>query len=242
MRVFYGTDVGLVRASNQDCVNGGVFDDGAAWAVVCDGMGGANGGEYASSQAVAVISAELSSGYQNGMTGRQIHELIYDAIDKANGVVYNESQRDAALAGMGTTVVAAIVCDGDLYIAHAGDSRAYVISEGHLSRITKDHSMVQEMVDLGQITESEAENHPRKNVITRALGVCSYIDVDFNDVRIGDNDIVLLCSDGLSNCVSAADISKTAVEVSPEELPQKYIALACDNGGTDNISAVIICR
>lgn len=242
MRIFYETDVGLVRSCNQDCARGGVFGDGSVWAVLCDGMGGANGGEYASLKAVDVISEQLEHGYRSGMSGSKLHELMQNAIEEANRAVYDAAIIDTALAGMGTTVVVTIVCGGSAYIAHAGDSRAYIISGSRIRQITKDHSIVQEMVDYGLITEDEAQDHPRKNIITRALGVYRVIDIDFNDVELENDEMLLMCSDGLSNTVASDEMMRTAAEVPAEELPAAYIKKACENGGSDNITAVVICR
>lgn len=242
MRIFFSTDVGLVRKSNQDSVGGGVFDDGTIWAVLCDGMGGSNGGEYASSKAVEVIGSHIKEKYRSGLDDTELCLLLQASIANANAAVYRQACCDERLTGMGTTVVAALVCGGVIYIAHAGDSRAYLINSGTIRQITKDHSMVQEMVDMGQITAEEAEHHPRKNIITRALGVYDTIEVDFNEVRLGEGDMILLCSDGLSNCVSAQKLAEAAQTTDPEQLPLAYIDMANAGGGSDNITALIICE
>ena len=171
MKIASKTDIGKVRNTNQDSYAAGEMLDGTAWAVVCDGMGGANGGNIASANAVKIISEYISSSYHEEMGSNSIKTLLQSALYGANVRLYDMSKTIESLNGMGTTVVSAIISNGIAHIAHAGDSRAYLIHEGKLSQITKDHSIVQSMVDKGQITPEEAKNHPNKNVITRALGV-----------------------------------------------------------------------
>ena len=240
MRIISATDTGLVRSSNQDSLASGTFPDGAVWACVCDGMGGSNGGEYASSKAVEVIERQLCAGYKNGMHGSRLRTLMDRAVQAANIEVYTTALDDPSLFGMGTTVVAAIVSGGTVYTAHAGDSRAYRISGGRLVQLTVDHSMVQELVDSGRLTPEQAKNHPRKNIITRALGIYGAVELDYTESPFGSGDKLLLCSDGLSNYVEPEGIIELAAECPAEELADIYIKEACANGGGDNVTAVII--
>ncbi|MBE6760040.1 MAG: Stp1/IreP family PP2C-type Ser/Thr phosphatase [Ruminococcaceae bacterium] len=239
MRIFYRTDTGRVRSSNQDSAACGEFD-GGCWGVVCDGMGGTNGGDIASSIAVEMIGEELSAIMNSQLEGEQIRAVISSAVDRANARIYSMARMDDALYGMGTTVVCAVRIDSRIYVAHAGDSRAYLMGEDGINRLTTDHSMVQELVDLGRITPEEALNHPRKNVITRALGVVPEIAVDHGEYEAGENDIVLLCSDGLTNCVSEAEMLAMARKLPLDELCGEYIDTANNNGGYDNITALVI--
>ncbi len=242
MNIYGLTDTGVVRRVNQDSFEYGSIDDKVFWSVVCDGMGGANGGDYASRTAVEemkkVIDLELSADSDI----ESAKETLLNAINTANIRVYEDSQTDFALAGMGTTVVAAVVIDNDLLLAHSGDSRAYIISNKEIRRATNDHSLVQEMVDNGEITEEEARIHPRRNVITRALGVDDNIKIDFSVHTLRENEAVLLCSDGLTNFIEEQDILEMFCNLEPETLTQALVDRANDNGGGDNITAVIMCQ
>lgn len=239
MILFSRTDRGRVRSSNQDAVNSGVFD-GGCWGVVCDGMGGANGGDIAGSKAAEIIGETLADFLAEDMSGSAVRQLIEDAVSKANIEIFRQSQDDPALAGMGTTVVCAVVLGKTLYVAHAGDSRAYLMSDSGINQITRDHSMVQELVDLGRLTEEEARNHPRKNIITRALGVYPQISVDHTECSVGEGDTVLLCSDGLSNCVEDSRLLAMCTQLPAEQLCDAYVDEANQNGGFDNITALVI--
>ncbi|MBQ9994615.1 MAG: Stp1/IreP family PP2C-type Ser/Thr phosphatase [Clostridia bacterium] len=242
MKIFSKTDVGLVRLCNQDAMTSGSFEDGTAWAVVCDGMGGANGGEVASSEAIDVISRRINESYRSDMTSSAIRTMLESAVLEASFRIFDISRADTSLSGMGTTVVIAIVCADKLYTAHAGDSRAYILGKDGARQITTDHSIVQEMVELGQITADEAKHHPRRNIITRALGVNGFVEVDFGGCEYRDGDIVLLCTDGLSNLVEPEELLSLALETELENLPERYIEAACEKGGNDNITAVVMSR
>jgi len=180
MKIAKKTDIGKVRNSNQDACSAGELPDGTVWAVVCDGMGGASGGDIASTTAVRIISEKITSSYRDGMSSNSIRSLLFSSIETANSVVYDISRSNTSLEGMGTTVVAAVISGGAAYIAHAGDSRAYRIFDNSIKQITRDHSIVQVMVEKGELTPNEAKGHPRKNIITRALGVDSSILIDFS--------------------------------------------------------------
>ncbi|MEG1845723.1 MAG: Stp1/IreP family PP2C-type Ser/Thr phosphatase, partial [Oscillospiraceae bacterium] len=201
MKIVAKTDVGKIRENNQDSYAAGELPNGVAWAVVCDGMGGVAGGNVASSTAVKVISEQITSAYRFGMSAKSIKNMLISAITAANISVFDISKANEELDGMGTTVVCAIVTGGIAYIAHAGDSRAYLLSKGSLIQLTRDHSMVQDLVEDGKITEDEAKFHPRKNIITRALGVDDEIRIDFSERELLLNDTLLLCTDGLTNFV-----------------------------------------
>ncbi len=242
MKVFGKTDRGMIRSSNQDCFDCGVFEDGAVWAVVCDGMGGANGGDIASRQAVEVIRGALLGGYKPKCSQRHIKKLFGEAASAANRALLTMTKEQPALAGMGTTLVAAVVRGDTAFVAHAGDSRAYIIDSesGSARQITKDHSVVQQLVDRGRISPEEARSHPHRNIITRAIGVGPDIETDFATHAVKASDRVLLCTDGLTGCVIDSDIAQLSGDTALEALPEKYIAAANENGGYDNITAVII--
>lgn len=240
MKVVGKTDVGLVRSSNQDAFYAVALSEHAAWAVVCDGMGGANGGNIASKTAVEEIKEQITASFQENMNPVSIKNLLTAAIYNANVTVFDYAAAHAELSGMGTTIVLAIIDNGVLHIAHAGDSRAYLITAGSITQITTDHSVVQKMVESGEITEEQAKSHPRKNIITRALGVASYIDVDYSQMPFQEDDILLLCTDGLSNCVEPETIRQLATELTIDCMADKLISLAKEAGGRDNITVVII--
>ncbi|MBQ7596928.1 MAG: serine/threonine-protein phosphatase, partial [Clostridia bacterium] len=195
MKISAKSDKGMMRAENQDSFSTGELPNSAAWAVVCDGMGGAAGGRTASTTAVRIISEKISSGFNPRMSDLSVKNLLISAVESANAVLYDMALNDEALNGMGTTVTAALVNTDRLYVASAGDSRVYLISD-KIIQVTTDHSLVQEMVNRGEITKEEASIHPKKNIITRALGIDGDIRVDFFQEEFNkEKDIVLLCSD-----------------------------------------------
>lgn len=239
MKIAAKSDIGKVRESNQDAYATGELPDGVAWAVVCDGMGGAAGGNVASETAVKIISEQITSAYRGSMRSKSIKNLLVSAINAANISVYDIAQGNIKLAGMGTTVVCALVADGVAYIAHAGDSRAYLLHTD-IEQLTRDHSVVQEMVDTGQITRDEAKMHPSKNIITRALGVLPEIRVDFYEQPLDKADVLLLCTDGLSNFVENDEILQLAKNCGDNNLAELLVAKALQNGGGDNVTVVTI--
>lgn len=240
MKIVAKTDIGLKRESNQDSYAAGELPGAVAWAVVCDGMGGAAGGNYASSTAVKVISERITSSYRAGMSASSIRNMLTSAIAAANISVYDMSKADPELTGMGTTVVVAIVVDNNVFIAHAGDSRAYILSDGSLNQLTKDHSIVQEMIDHGTLTPDEAKVDPRKNIITRALGVDYELRIDFDIADIGENDVLILCTDGLTNFVEPQEIYELTDDGKFYEYAERLVARANNNGGGDNITVVTV--
>lgn len=240
MRIVAKTDIGLKRINNEDSYATGELPGSVAWAVVCDGMGGAAGGNVASSTAVKLISERISSSYRKGMKANSIKNMLVSAITAANISIFETSRNNPELSGMGTTVVAVVVVDGEACIAHAGDSRAYVLSNGKLKQLTKDHSFVQEMVDSGNLTEAEALEDPRKNIITRALGVDEEIRIDFCEEFIDDKDVLIICTDGLTNYVKSEEICEILSDEKYYEYAEKLVNRANENGGGDNITVVTI--
>ena len=240
MRVYSGSDIGLTRDSNQDYCKTGVFADSAVWAVVCDGMGGANGGCTASTVAADTISERLVDLYRPGMTEEEIRETMEYAIQEANLKVFDMAMEDSSLYGMGTTVVCAVAKDNRLHIVHAGDSRAYLLRDGGICRITTDHSVVQELVSAGQITDEQARIHPNRNIITRALGVEPYLDTDYNTADFPDGSQLMICTDGLCGYFSDEELLSLMQEVSGDELISRLINAAKNQGGRDNITVALI--
>ncbi len=242
MRIVAKTDKGHVRDSNQDAYAVGEFSDEVVWAVVCDGMGGAAGGNIASALAVKVISDKINVSYREQMRDSSIKNMLDSALNAANVEVFDMAESKQELKGMGTTVVCAIVKDGQAYIAHAGDSRAYILKNGEISQITTDHSMVQDLLDKGKITSEQALNHPNKNIITRAVGVDENIEIDFDQIDLDDDTTLLLCTDGLSNYVSNEEILELTGDGKHYAFADRLVNKANKNGGGDNITAVVISK
>ena len=240
MKIVAKTDKGLVRSSNQDAYAVGELPGEVAWAVVCDGMGGEAGGNIASALAVKVISEKITSAYNEKMRDASIKNLLDSAICAANIEVYDMAYSRPDLQGMGTTVVAVIVRDKTAFIAHAGDSRAYIVSGDTIQQITTDHSLVQNMVDRGEITAEQAQHHPKKNLITRAVGVEKRIDIDFGEIDLNDNETLILCTDGLSNFVTNKEMIDDIKDGQYYAFADRLVKRANKNGGGDNITVVAI--
>lgn len=242
MLLFGKSDIGLVRASNQDCFSLNEFPDGRCFAVVCDGMGGYSGGNIASEIAVRVINDELAEKLSSPLPDKEVRECMTNAIRLANDKIFESAQMDTSISDMGTTAVIVYITGNILFVAHVGDSRAYLFRDGTASRITKDHSLVQSLIDSHNITEEEALVHPYRNIITRVVGRESAPDVTFSSQIFNPGDIALLCSDGLTNMVSDADLSAvlSEVDVLSEDVCSGLIDRANANGGKDNITVVLI--
>ncbi|WP_407384202.1 Stp1/IreP family PP2C-type Ser/Thr phosphatase [Ruminococcus sp.] len=240
MKVFSKTDIGLVRKENQDSSAYSVISSDCVWAVVCDGMGGAQGGKTASSTAVNYITEYLNREYRDDMPDEDLPELLISAVDGANLSVYKMAMEDPDLAGMGTTCDLVFVRGEVAHVVHVGDSRTYSIRDGKILQITEDHSLVQEMVRRGELTPDQAMKHPNKNLITRALGVTHEVHIDYIEAEFNEGDILLICSDGLSNFVSKADMVRTAQEHEGELIIDTLVEIAKRHGGHDNITVTII--
>ncbi len=233
------TDMGRVRRENQDDFRAGELPGGGAWGLVCDGMGGARGGREASLGACSVIETAFQEQYSRCMPGGE-KQFLEQAFVNANRFVFERSSKEEALAGMGTTAVCALVRSGRAHLCHAGDSRAYLLHKGQLMQLTHDHSYVQELVDCGTITQEEAEHHPQKNIITRALGVDYHIYPDYTTVVILPGDLLLLCSDGLTNTVSVKKMEEILAHSPFYDAPDRLIEAANAAGGPDNITVLLM--
>lgn len=239
---FWGiTDTGRVRARNQDAFDAAVCGvDGTVVLVVCDGMGGARAGDVASSVACETFMAEMKAS-ADGQTDLSALSLrLARAVAAANGAVYARSLSDPEYAGMGTTLVAAVVSGEEAVIVNIGDSRAYRTSGGTIEQITRDHSVVEDMVTRGDITRLEARHHPHKNLITRALGSGRAEPPDIFEIKLDVDEYILLCTDGLTNMVGDEEIAlelrgSTDVEASCRRL----VALANHRGAPDNVTALL---
>ena len=232
------TDIGKSRNENQDAFAVGQLT-GGIFGVVCDGMGGAAGGRIAGTTAAEVFSSVFTELCE--ADGEQpIDEKMVSAAQKANNAVYSLALLNPELHGMGTTIVACTVMSSQIYLIHAGDSRAYLLRDGVLSQLTKDHSMVQMLVDDGYISEEQAQTHAYKNIITRALGTEEQVDIDTDRLDALEGDMILLCSDGLSNCVPKEKMVEILLNNEFDAAAEALIDAANENGGGDNITAVIL--
>ncbi len=239
MKLAGKTDVGRVRQENQDDYRAGELPGGAVWALVCDGMGGAKGGREASQGACNVIENFFQEQYAQCGAGQE-ELFLKKALLYANRFVFQKAAHEEALAGMGTTAVCALVRSGNVYLCHAGDSRAYLIRDGKLTQLTHDHSYVQELVDCGTITEEEAEHHPQKNIITKALGVDYRLEPEFTAAKLKREDRLLLCTDGLTNMVPVEEMEELLAQGTFYDLPDRLIEAANAHGGSDNITALLL--
>ena len=240
MKVCGKTDVGLRRHENQDTF---AVEHGEKLliAVVCDGMGGAEGGQIASSLAVEIFMKEIRALLRADMTAGQLRELASFCVAKANTAVYQRALQDPAYQGMGTTLVSAVAGERDAVICNIGDSRAYLIHNGEMTRITHDHSVVQTLVENGDITAEEARTHPNRNLITRALGPDETTLCDAFDVSFAHGDKILLCTDGLVVTATDEEICRiVCADKRAEEKLDDLIALAKVQGAPDNVTAVLI--
>ncbi len=234
------SDVGLVRSINEDRYFKSEDVDFPLF-IVADGMGGHNAGEIASSMAVDSIKEYFNSNRENLNDEKKLKQIIKNSIKLANDEIYKESLGCKVFNGMGTTITLAYILQDNIYIGHVGDSRAYFIEKNSITQITEDHSLVQELVKNGSITIEEGKTHPQRNMITRAVGTSNDIEVDIIKKKIIRNNILFICSDGLSNMVSDLEILNTfntipSVSKASEDLVNK----AKINGGKDNITVIAI--
>jgi PPM family protein phosphatase len=240
MNSIYKTDPGRVRLLNED--NGGIFVNGDQYrlAIVADGMGGHRAGDVASKMTIDLLQKAWSES-QNIHTAEQAEEWLRLKINEVNQVLFNHSNAHAECDGMGTTIIAAICTELFVTLAHIGDSRCYLLNESGYKQLTEDHSLVYELVRTGQISKEDAENHPRKNVILRALGTEQSVEMDIITVIFEEGDFLLLCSDGLSNKVSESEMVELLSNNQALELrAESFINLANHYGGEDNITLVIV--
>lgn len=229
------TDRGVVRTQNQDAFTARILSDGHVLAVVCDGMGGARAGNVASTMTVELFTQKLEN-----LSGDPNHRMGQAAIE-ANDEVFKRAITDDDCAGMGTTLVAAMVDTHFATLLNVGDSRAYQISESGIKQITRDHSVVEDLVISGQLTREEARNHPRKNLITRALGCEPQLRADLFRVEVKEGDRLLLCSDGLSNLVTEQEILYEVIHGGEDDTCcQRLLEIALHRGAPDNVTVVLV--
>jgi Serine/threonine protein phosphatase len=239
MEIHYQTDVGKRRNTNQDYV--GVFTNkqGYTLALLADGMGGHQAGDVASHDTVEHLGAQWQEAAIT--SSEKAAQWFIQSIQQENEQIFTRGQADPALNGMGTTLEAVAFFDDQFTIAHVGDSRTYLLRGGELRQLTEDHSLVNVLVKSGEITQEMAANHPRRNVVTRSIGMPGTLDVDVATHVVVDKDYLLLCSDGLTNMVDEATIQATiASSATLDEAVERLITLANDHGGVDNITVLLI--
>jgi serine/threonine protein phosphatase PrpC len=240
------TDTGSVRDHNEDAI---VYNDDIALAILADGMGGHRGGEMASAITVSTVLEEITDKVKNLTVGETDNDtgysaetlIVHEAINLANKNVHDSSESNAQYRGMGTTIVVVLFYDNRFTVAHVGDSRLYRLRNGELKQITRDHSLMREMIDRGLYTPEEARKSLNKNLITRAIGIDSKVQVDIQEDIAMVNDIYLLCSDGVTDMIEDDLIKSVMIENSEnlEKAASEMIRLANEHGGKDNISALL---
>ena len=235
------SDTGKVRAQNQDVFRIEELDRNTVLAAVCDGMGGAKSGNIASRLAIDVFTDEVLRSYKPGMTQEQTEQLLKNAVKLANFTVYDQAQQFAEFSGMGTTLVAALINGKTATIINVGDSRCYHITRSDIRRITVDHSLVQMMVDRGELTAEEARVYPGRNYITRAVGTEPTVQSDLLAIGVERGDALLLSSDGLHNEVGDQEILFEVVHgVNNDNCCQRLLEIADMRGSPDNVTCVLV--
>ena len=240
MNIWGITDVGIVRQQNQDDYHIELLAEDMALGIVCDGMGGAKAGNVASQLAVETF-LETAKAQPPEQWRNEPEALLHFAAEQANGAVHFRANIDADCRGMGTTMVAALVIGNQAYVLNIGDSRCYLVRPEGISRVTRDHSVVEDLVARGQITLEQARQHPQKNLITRALGTESKLRADLFRQPMEPGDALLLCSDGLSNMVSDQELLYEVLHGGPaEDCCRRLLDIALSRGAPDNVTAVLL--
>jgi serine/threonine protein phosphatase PrpC len=234
------SDVGKVRLNNEDAFYLPRQDKFPELYVVADGMGGHQGGEIASKIAVKEVASYINGHLSEDCDTLKVKIIMESSIVNANSEIYSLSLENHELSGMGTTITMALFHNGRLYIGHVGDSRAYRIRGSDIEQLTKDHSLVWQLAEEGRITMEETKTHPMKNVITKALGTDEFIAPDILEFDLENDDIIILCSDGLTNMLNNDNIKNIVCSLEPEQAAQKLIEEANLRGGEDNITVGII--
>ena len=228
------TDTGMVRPHNEDCI---LVDAGHGFALLADGLGGYNAGEVASGMVVSLVAEGLRTQTAIDPVG-----LLKREVEKANAVIFEASLRKPACAGMGTTLVAAVFSDHHVTVAHVGDSRLYRLRAGRFEQLTRDHSLMQDQIDSGFISRMAARLSPHRSLLTKALGTEPLVEIELGVFDTLPEDLYLLCSDGLTEMLEDADISRT-LATWQGNLPvaaQRLIQIANENGGLDNVSVILV--
>ena len=241
MEVWGLTDPGLVREQNQDYYLLQKLGSHDLVAVVCDGMGGARSGNVASRLAAEVFTEEIKRGYRANMTQEQADYLLRTAVAIANTAVYENAQLNQDMKGMGTTLVAVLIVARRAYFANVGDSRGYLMNRQGIQRVTVDHSLVELMVQRGELSSEQAKSYPGKNFITRAIGTEENVECDLYTSALRKGDCILLCSDGLTNHLADQELLFEVIHgVNKQDCCQRLLGIAKDRGAPDNVTAVLV--
>jgi len=235
------TDAGCVRKQNQDAFQIEQLDRSAMLCVVCDGMGGAKSGNIASTLAVDVFVQEVKRSYKASMDAEKIDIMLRSAVKLANFTVYDQAKQFEEFDGMGTTLVAVLIKGRRATVINVGDSRAYAINSDGIQQVSEDHSLVQMMVNRGELTPEMAKTYPGKNFITRAIGTEPFVMSDIFHVEVARGDFLLLCSDGLSNVMDDQEILfEVAHGVNKQHCCQRLLNIAVSRGAPDNVTSVLV--
>ena len=235
------TDPGCVRTQNQDSYQIEELDRNTKLFVVCDGMGGAKSGNIASTLAIDVFVQEVKRSWNASMTRTHIDQVLKGAVKLANFTVFDQAAQFEDFTGMGTTLAAALVSGKNVSVVNVGDSRVYAITDAGISQITKDHSLVQMMVERGELTPEMAKSYPGKNFITRAIGTDTVVECDLFHTTLDKGDCLLLCSDGLSNMMDDQEILFEVVHgVNKQQCCQRLLDIAKNRGAPDNVTSILI--
>ena len=235
------TDPGCVRQQNQDVYQIEKLDGSSMLCLVCDGMGGAKSGNVASSLAADVFVQEVRRNWKHGLSEERVDQILQSAVKLANFTVFDQAQQFEEFNGMGTTLVAALVHGKRATIIHVGDSRAYAITREGIRQLTRDHSVVQMMLERGELTPEQARSYPGKNLITRAIGTEGIIQSDLTHLTLERGDSLLLCSDGLSNTMDEQEILfEVGHGVNKQYCCQRLLDIAKNRGAPDNVTSVFI--
>ncbi len=241
MEIAFRSDIGQRRTSNQDYADAFTNQQDVTLALLADGLGGHQAGDLASRSTVEDLGALWEASQLTDP--EKASSWMVKHIQEENHVIYEKGQEQAETTGMGTTIVAAALFSDCYVIGHVGDSRAYLFRDGQLKQLTEDHSLVNELVRSGEITKEMAATHPRRNVLTRSVGMPGDVEVDVTEITAQADDILLLCSDGLTNMVSEADIQTVLhVDAPLAEKADTLIAAANEAGGVDNITVFLIAK
>lgn len=240
IKAYAKSDVGKVREINEDSYYISESLDEVQLYIIADGMGGYNGGEIASSLAIKSAKNYIENNFAQADKDKEsIIQLVASSLEYANMVVYEKSKENKELNGMGTTLDICLIYNNKAYIGHVGDSRIYRIRKEFIRKLTQDHSYVQKLVKEGKITKEQAEVHPQKNMLTRALGCNAFVEPDVMVKGFLKDDILVMCSDGLTNMVKTEIIYQEASK-NIEQAPKELVRIANENGGKDNVTVVII--
>ena len=241
MRYWGLTDPGCVRNQNQDAYQMEQLDRNTALCVVCDGMGGAKSGNIASTLAVDVFVQEVRRSWTASMPQEKINQMLYSAVKLANFTVFDQAQQFEEFDGMGTTLVAVLVHNRHVTVIHVGDSRAYRVNTDGIWQMTRDHSLVQMMVERGELSQEMAKSYPGKNFITRAIGTEPIVDCDISHLELSKGEFLVLCSDGLSNVLDDQEILFEVIHgVNKQDCCQRLLDIAKNRGAPDNVTSVLV--